>query len=81
MFVSAEPDVTVVATTGSSVSPPVPNDEFAYALLWIVFPGGVKGAVAGIEVVVSVQHQVGRSRRAVAKRPQRSGPRVRRCRW
>ena len=35
------------------------HDEFPYALLWIVIPGGVKGAVAGIEVVVSVQHQVG----------------------
>ena len=35
------------------------HDEFPYALLRIVIPGGVKGAVAGIEVVVSVQHQVG----------------------
>ena len=35
------------------------HDEFPYALVWIVIPGGVKGAVAGIEVVVSVQHQVG----------------------
>ena len=35
------------------------HDEFPDALLWIVIPGGVKGAVAGIEVVVSVQHQVG----------------------
>ena len=35
------------------------HDEFPYAPLWIGIPGGVKGAVAGIEVVVSVQHQVG----------------------
>ena len=35
------------------------HDEFADALLWIVIPGGVKGAVAGVEVVVPVQHQVG----------------------
>ena len=59
MFVSLVPLVTVVAMTGSSVSPPVPTMNSRMPLLWIVIPGGVKGAVVGIEVVVSVQHQVG----------------------
>ena len=35
------------------------HDELAYAMPWIGIPEGVKGTVAGIEVVVSVQHQVG----------------------
>ena len=35
------------------------HDEFPYAPLWIGIPVGFKGSVAGIEVVVSVQHQVG----------------------
>jgi hypothetical protein len=38
---------------------PGAHNEFPYTLLRIVFPGGVKGAITGIEVVVSVQHQVG----------------------
>src|SRR6202034_2984078 len=34
------------------------HDEFAYAVLSVVFPGGVKGPVTGIQVVVSVEHHV-----------------------
>ena len=48
------------------------HDEFAYALFGIVIPGGVKRAVAGIEVVMSVQHQVGSVlvEQVAAKRPE-----------
>src|SRR5580692_4850090 len=37
---------------------PGAHNEFPYTLPRIVFAGGVKGTIAGIQVVVSVQHQV-----------------------
>jgi hypothetical protein len=38
---------------------PRTHDEFPNALIWIEAPRGVKRAVAGIEVIVPVQNQVG----------------------